>query len=70
MKYRARLFDPGNANAERPLEIFGNSLVEIERWAGEVLRNAVAPNAAVNVYQSIEQQIKILLKPKPEAKAS
>lgn len=66
MRYRAILNDPGNATAERPTQTYGNSRTEIDRWAQIVLNSAVAPNAAVSVFETFEQQVAIIVKPKPE----
>jgi len=67
LNYRAVLED-GDASRERPLQILGNSLEQIEEWAKKVLNTAI-DGAVVNVFQTIETQIKIIPKPKPELKA-
>ncbi len=61
-KYRATLED-GDTTRERPLTIYGEDLREIERWAEVVLKSAL-DCGAVYVFQSIEQQIKLIPKPK------
>ena len=42
---------------------------EMERWAKEVLKQAVSPDASVSIYQSIETEVALILKRnlKPEA---
>jgi hypothetical protein len=62
LRYRAVLKD-GDETRERPLVIYGNGLAQIEQWAALVLKQA-PDGAVVNVYQSIEQHIKILAKAK------
>ena len=66
MIYRALLNDPG-AQHERPVQVFGNSRSVIDEWTQLQLAKAIAPNAAVTIYQTVEQQIAIVLKPKKEA---
>jgi hypothetical protein len=78
MKYRAILVDPGNTNAERPIQTFSNSMEVIEEWAygskeggmeraRGVLEQAVSENALVNVFAIEEHQVKMLTKRgKPE----
>jgi hypothetical protein len=66
-KYRAILIDPGNTAQERPLQIFGNDLPELKNWAAKVLRTAVSPLAVVNIYQTLEQHIAMICKPKEGA---
>ena len=67
MKYRAILIDPGAHNQERPVQILTNTLQDAKMWAyGDlsgnpegargVLRSAVAEDAAVIVYETIEQK--------------
>jgi hypothetical protein len=68
-RYRALLIDPGNTTQERPVQIFGNDRTEIDRWAANVLRQAVSLDAVVNVYQTVEQHIAIIRKPKEEPSA-
>jgi hypothetical protein len=58
--FRAILND-GDATRERPLQIYGNDLAEIRRWAAIVLETAL-PGAAVNVYQSVEQHVELIPK--------
>ena len=71
MRFRAILSDPGNSNAERPLQILTNSRQDVEEWAlgnnqsPGVLAKAVSPDAFVDVYQNIESRIAIVRKPKP-----
>jgi hypothetical protein len=56
MRFRAILSDPGNSNAERPLQILTNSRQDVEEWAlgnnqsPGVLAKAVSPDAFVDVY--------------------
>jgi hypothetical protein len=69
LQYRARLIDPGNANSERPLEIFGSDRKEIDEWAEKVLAKAVSERAAVMIWQTIETQVGLIPKPRPEKKA-
>jgi hypothetical protein len=64
MTYRAVLIDP-ESQKEKPVQVLGNHYVEIRRWAAEVLKTAGA-DSVVNVYQTIEQHIAIIAKPKPE----
>jgi hypothetical protein len=69
LRYRAILTDPGNAAAERPVQIFSNSRVGemgVDAWAEKVLQSAVAADAFVDVYQNIEQRVAIIRKPKKE----
>ena len=63
-RYRATL-DDGDATRERPLTIYGESLEEIERWAGEVLKKAL-DGGVVNVYMTVEQHVKMIPKPKKQ----
>ena len=65
-RYRATLHD-GDTSRERPLTIYGNILEEIERWAAEVLKGAL-DGAGVNVYQLVEQHVKLIPKPREKAK--
>lgn len=67
-RFRAILIDAGNTTQERPVQIFGNDRAEIDRWAAAVLQSAVSPEAVVWVYQTIETQIALITKPKPEGK--
>lgn len=67
LQFRARLIDPGDKLAERPKEIYATTRAEIDRWAAEVLKKAVSETAAVNVYQSVEQHVALITKPKPPA---
>jgi hypothetical protein len=64
LKYRATLCD-GDTTRERPLTIYGNSLEEIERWAEQVIPKAL-DGGAVNVYQNIEQHVKLIPKKRVE----
>jgi len=65
MKFRAVLVD-SDTTRERPIVIYSNSFEETKRWANEVLKVSTDENAAVNVFQSIEQHVLIIRKPKPE----
>ena len=65
-RFRAILIDPGNINQERPVQIFGNDRTEIDRWAAKVLSQAVSPDATVIIYQTVEQQVAMIRKPKEE----
>jgi hypothetical protein len=67
-RYRAILIDTGNTTQERPLQIFGNDRAIIDDWANKVLAAAISPDAVVWVYQTIEQQVALVTKPKPETK--
>jgi hypothetical protein len=71
MKYRAVLTDSGNKTTERVVQIFGDKRGPIDEWAQDVLKHAVAPDAFVEVYETSEQRIAIVPKPRPtiEAKA-
>lgn len=62
LNFRAILVDPGNTTAERPNQIFGTSRPEINEWADKVLATAIAKNAAVLVYQTVESQVDIITK--------
>jgi hypothetical protein len=64
-QFRAILND-GDATRERPLQIYGNDLAEIRRWASVVLETAL-PGAGVDVYQSVEQHVELIPK-KQESK--
>lgn len=68
LQFRAILIDPGNASQERPLQIYATSRKEVDKWADGVLASAVAQNAAVQVYQTVETQVAMLLKPRQEPK--
>jgi hypothetical protein len=68
-RYRAILIDSGNTTQERPVQIFGNDRAKIDEWAQAVLNAAVSPDAVVWVYQTIEQQIALIPKRKPDAAA-
>jgi hypothetical protein len=67
MKYRARLIDPGDLHPERPTEAFFQSRHEADLWAVEVLKNAVSPDAVVNLYMTCEQPIAIIPRQKAPA---
>jgi hypothetical protein len=75
MRFRAILHDPGNANAERPVQILSNSrrstpdIMGIDEWAAKVLQGAVSDDAYVDVYQTSETRVEIIMKPKTEPKA-
>ena len=75
MRFRAILHDPGNANAERPVQILSNSrgstgdIIGIDEWAAKVLDKAISADAYVNVYQTIEERVAVIMKPKTEPKA-
>jgi hypothetical protein len=62
MKYRATLIDPGNTISERPVQTFSNSRTTLDEWAKEVLKKAVSPDAAVNLYMMREEQIALITK--------
>jgi hypothetical protein len=66
-RYRAILIDSGNTTQERPVQIFGNDRSIIDDWAKAVLATAVSPEAVVWVYQTVEQQVALIVKPKTEA---
>ncbi len=68
-RFRALLIDSGNTTQERPVQIFGNDRAKIDEWAEAVLNAAVSPDAAVLVYMTLEQQIAIIPKRKPDAAA-
>lgn len=65
MRYRAVLVDR-DAKQERPVQILTNSRPSADEWAAMQLEKAASPDAAVLVYQTVEQQIAIIQKPKPE----
>jgi hypothetical protein len=75
MRFRAILHDPGNANAERPVQILSNSrgstgdIIGIDEWAAKVLQGAVSEDASVRVYETIEKTVEVIRKPKTEPKA-
>jgi hypothetical protein len=60
--------DDGDTTRERPLTIYGNSMQEIEAWATQVLPKALE-GGAVNVYQMIEQHVKMIPKLTNEKKS-
>lgn len=60
MKYRALLFDPGNTQTERPIEVLGNHRAEMERWADAALAQAVSEDAAVKLYITEERELAII----------
>jgi hypothetical protein len=78
VKYRAILIDPGNPNAERPVQILSNSMEDVKKWAyGDlsndpegargILFSAKSDDAAINVYAMEEKQIAMWTKRgKPE----
>ena len=66
LRYRAILLDPGETTSERPVQIFGNSRAEVIDWANNVLKHAISPAAVVNIYETIEQQCQIVVKPREE----
>jgi hypothetical protein len=66
-RYRAILIDPGNTAQERPIQVFANDRKNIDEWAAKVLQSAISPGAVVWVYQTIETQVGLIPKPKPEA---
>lgn len=66
-RFRALLIDSGNTTQERPVQIFGNDRAEIDRWAAAVLQAAISPEAVVCVYQTIETQVALIVKPKKDA---
>jgi hypothetical protein len=67
MRYRAILIDPGIIHPERDIEILGNDWQEIERWANLVLEKAVAADAFVNVWETREEKIKVIPRPRRPA---
>jgi len=66
-RYRAILIDPGNTTQERPLQVFGNDRQVIDDWTQNVLKSAIASDARVDVFQTIESKIAMVFKPQ-EAK--
>ena len=66
LQFRALLVDPGNTTQERPVQIFATNRAEIDSWAALVLDKAVSKTAAVLVYQTVEQQCGMIIKPKEE----
>lgn len=66
MKYRATLNDPGNLQQKRPVQILSNSREDVDKWAKLQLDAAISPDAAVTIYQTVEQQIGLTVKPKAE----
>jgi len=66
-RFRAILIDKGNTVQERPLQVFGNDRAEIDKWADTVLRAAISPDAVVWVYQTVETQVALIVKPKDAA---
>ena len=67
LQYRAVLQDPGNLHQERPQQIFGTSLSEMDGWIQATLSSAVSPDAEVIIYRTTEQEISRHKKPKVEA---
>lgn len=59
-RYRASLID-GDTSRERPLTIYGESLSEIERWAGQVLPGALE-GGRVDVFEVREVIVKSIPK--------
>jgi len=57
LQFRALLIDPGDTTQERPVQIFGSSRGEIDRWAEQVLAKAKSPTANVTIYQTSEVKI-------------
>jgi hypothetical protein len=68
LQFRAILFDPGDLNPERPIQIVGADFQEVERWAVATVEKAKSPEAVVNIYQTIEQKIKVFRKKKEVAR--
>jgi hypothetical protein len=72
MRFRAILNDPGNAEAERPVQILTNSRKDVDEWAlgnnqsPGVLAKAVSDDACVIVFQASEQVVACIEKPKPD----
>ena len=72
MRFRAILNDPGNLNAERPVQILTNSRKDVDEWAlgnnqsPGVLAKAVSDDACVIVFQATEQIVGHIQKRKPE----
>jgi hypothetical protein len=66
MKYRAKLLEP-NTEREKPLQVFGDGYQEISRWAELVLETA-PPDSVVCIYETVEQQIALIPKPRVKAK--
>jgi hypothetical protein len=56
-RFRGLLIDPGAANQERPVQVFGNNRADIEEWARRVLGVAVSEKAVVVVYETVENEI-------------
>ena len=67
LQYRALLVDPGSLNQDRPQQIFGTSLSEMDEWIQKVLSKAVSPDAVVIIYRTTEQELSRHKKPKVEA---
>lgn len=71
MRFRAILIDPGNASAERPVQILTNSRQDVTEWAlgndqsPGVLAKAVSLDAIVEVYETLERLTDIIHRPKP-----
>ena len=69
MKYRAILNDPGNSHQERPVQILSNSRPDCEAWAAAILEKAVSESASVSIFQTVEELLVFVRKPKPKPKA-
>lgn len=54
LRFRAVLHDPGDATAERPVQMFCNDWAEVTRWTAIVLKRAKSPDAIVRTYEAIE----------------
>lgn len=67
MKYRAVLIDPGNTTADRPQQIYGMDYRELQSWAKLVIAKAVSPDAFVSIYETREELIQLIHKPKAAA---
>lgn len=65
-QFRAVLIDPGNKLQERAVQIFATSMKDVELWTAFVLPAAVDPNAVVQVWQTVEQQAKLITKKQAE----
>ena len=63
--YRAVLVDPG-LDSGRPVQVISSSRTDIDNWTNLVLASARAENACVLVYQSVETQVGLVMKPKRE----
>jgi len=63
-QYRARFTNSANPNPERPVEAYFTDIRNAHFWRDTMLLVA-APNSSVTLYQTVEQQVGLWVKPDP-----